>query len=383
MTPAEFLRPDMDANRSATALVTPYAQSSWVYSCVSTIAHSLANVPFRISNDPAGRNILESGPAVELFQHPHPQLDRFAFWELWASWLMLRGEAFCIPLDGAGLPARRDSAGIKSLVLLDPAKFRHVIQDSELVLWQYTGSSQLPLASQVFLPEEVIHSRLPNPYDFWRGLSPLSVAMLPAQTDYAAGQFMKGLMLNNADTGVIVTTDLQLSREQCEDVLAALRARKRAAGTADRPLLLFGGAKVEKPSLSSTDMQFLENRKFIRQEICAIFGVPQELLGFTEDANRSVSDNARLNFVENRLCPLCERILSAVEPILQRFKVYGFFDIDSLPIMQQARLSRVDTAVKMFGLGVPFNDINRNLDLGFPDYAWHNKGYLPFNLQAT
>ncbi len=30
-------------------------------------------------------------------------------------------------------------------------------------------------------------------------------------------------------------------------ILAALRERKRKAGTADRPLFLFGGAKVEKP----------------------------------------------------------------------------------------------------------------------------------------
>jgi HK97 family phage portal protein len=384
MTPSEFLRAvDLDAKSGGASLVNAYAQV-WVYSCVSALAGQVAHIPFCISSDPDGEHIIESGPLVDLFRKPHAQLDRFSFWELWVSWMCLRGEVFCVPLDKQGLPTGRGTKPA-GLLILDPSKFRHVVQDSELMGWQYTGNSQLPLASQVFLPDEVIHSRLPNPYDFWRGMSPLMVATLPAQTDYAAGQFMKGLMLNNADTGVVVTTEQQPSAEQIEAIKQALKDRKRYAGTADRPLFLWGGSKVEKPTLSSTDMQFLENRKFSRQEICAVFGVPQELLGFTEDANRSVGDAARLNFIENRICPLTERISAAIEPVIQSFgmKAYGFFDVDSLPIMQQARLARIDTAVKVFAMGVPFNDINQQLDLGYPEYPWHKIGYLPFNLQAT
>src|SRR6185295_19717143 len=92
-----------------------------------------------------------------------------------------------------------------------------------------------PLRPIDLAPDEVIHDFLPNPYLFWRGMSPLSVALLAAQTDYASAQFMKGLMLNNADTGVIIRTQQQLSPEQREQMMAALRARKASAGTADRP----------------------------------------------------------------------------------------------------------------------------------------------------
>src|SRR3954453_7511519 len=113
-------------------------------------------------------------------------------------------------------------------------------------------------------------------------------------------------------------------------------ARKRSAGTADRPMLLWGKVRLERAVPTNTDLQFLENRKFNRQEICAVFGVPQELLGFTEDANRSVSDSARLNFIENRIAPLCQRIEAAMDREVKRFgpQVQGFFDIDNLPIMQ-------------------------------------------------
>jgi phage portal protein BeeE len=107
-------------------------------------------------------------------------------------------------------------------LVLCPDHFQHVVENNELMGWRYTGyGPEAPLESQVFLPEEVIHSRFPNPYNFWRGAGPNHVARLAASTDYASAQFMKGLMLNNADTGVIAYTDQQPSPEQREAIMAA------------------------------------------------------------------------------------------------------------------------------------------------------------------
>jgi hypothetical protein len=54
----------------------------------------------------------------------------------------------------------------------------------------------------------------------------------------------------------------------------------------------------------------------------------------------------------------------------------GWFDLDSLPIMQEARRSRLATARAGFEMGVPFNELNRVLDLGFKPLPWGNRGYL-------
>jgi HK97 family phage portal protein len=372
-----FLRGDYDEpHRGGASLTSAYQQSVWVYSCIHALGSNVAQIPFRFSRGRRkGEDLIASGPLVTLFDRPHPQLNRFAFWELYVSWLCLRGEVFVVPVQVSRHERR--------LLVLPPDNFQHVISNHELAGWRYTGlGPEAPLESQVFLPDEVIHDRLPNPFNPWRGLSPLTVAMLAAETDFASAQFMKGMMLNNADIGLIACMDEQLAPEQREQLLAALRARKRKAGSADRPLLLWGKVRIERAAPTSVEMQFLENRKFNRQEICSVFGVPQELLGFTEDANRSVSDNARLNFIENRIAPLCERIAAALDPEIKRFgpAIHGFFDIDSLPIMQTARRSRTETAQKLFQMGVPFNDINHALDLGFPNYTWGNTGYIPRNL---
>lgn len=383
---------EADAGGGGATLVNGYQQSVWVYACVNAVASQIANTPFCVTQGRGqGERKLERGPLFELFRQPHPQCSRFEFWELLLSWLQIRGEAFAVPLTLANEVVDLASAGGRGakpqqFALLDAACFRHDVVGGHLLGWFYTsGDTKGQMDTRYFLLGEVIHIRRPNPFDFWRGLSPLAVAHLAASADYASAQFHKGLMLNNADTGIVVTTEQQPSPEQREAMLAALRERKRRAGTADRPLFLWGGAKVEKPSVSSADLQFLENRKFNRQEICAVFGVPQEVLGFTEDANRSVGESARLNFIENTCMPLGERLEAAFENVVRGFgpELYGYFDFDSLPVMQAARRQRADVAVKYFGMGVPLADLNETFDLGLPDRPWHAKGYVPFSFQEA
>ena len=440
-------------------LSNAYEQVVWVYRAINALAEQVANIPFLFSAGDRGReSLITSGPLVDFYHQPHPHINRFQYWELRILWLMLRGECMRIPIfddaplpsDGRGIkgeghhsssssfsnPSHPLSSGgegrgevasasrsfrslapsdgervgergsrtthhasrkLKSVLLLDPAQFQHIVQDGQLMGWRFTGSGKnTPLQSQVFLPEEVWFERLPNPFDFWRGLPPLRVADLAAQTDFAAGAFMRGLIENNADLGLIVRTAEHLDDSQREQILAQLRNRKRRAGTADTPLLLWDSAEVIKPQLSSSDLQFLDNRRFSRSEICAAFGVPEEIVATTENSKYDVMAGARQNFIENRIAPLCARLeaeenCTTVPAILgsslnhQRSTinppVVGWFDLDSLPIMQQARRNRLAAAKLGFDMGIPLNELNRLLDLGVAPLPWGNTGYLPAKYQ--
>ncbi|MEN6533041.1 MAG: phage portal protein [Bryobacteraceae bacterium] len=410
---------DLDDDNRGAQMVSPYQQSAWIYTAISAMAEGLAQIPFRISrvgsdkvrriralrgsadprhremcNRALGENIVESGDVVDLFDRPHPTIPRTLFWEQIVSWDALRGEFFLVPLDEADgiVDLSERSPGVRRLLTLDPAMFWHMVSGFELIGWRYTGSPLMsPLPSIVLAPSEVIHARAVNPYLYWRGLSPLTVALLPASADFAASMFMKGLLMNNADTGVIATTEQNLTPEQCEQFTAALRERKRKAGTPDRPLFLSSGVKIEKPTISNVDMQFLETRKLLRQEIGAIYKVPESVMGFSESKSSSLSgggnalNEEKLTFIQQNLGSKCHRYEAAVEPIIKTFgdDLVGWFDLDSLPVMQDARRARVDTAAKVFEMGVPLNDVNRVYDLGFPEYKWGKVGLLPFNLQPA
>ena len=375
---AAGLWPDEAPN--GTVLTNAYEQVAWVYRAINALAESVSNIPFRFSTTTsAGEQLITTGPLVDFYGRPHPQLNRFQYWELRVIWLMLRGECFRIPIfDASRKNGRR---GLKSVLILDPARFQHIVQGNQLVGWRYVDYSRnSPLSSQVFLPEEVWHEKLPNPFDFWRGMSPLAVAATAAGTDYAASLYMKGIMENNGDTGTILRSNEQLDAAQREHILAALRERKRRPGTADRPVFLWGGAEVVTPQLSSSDLQFLENRRFSRAEICAAFGVPEDIITSTNNAKYDVMAGARLNFIENRVVPLCRRLeaeesvtVKAIDP-----EADGWFDVEDHPVLTQARRARLAAARAGFDMGIPFNDLNRAFDLGFRPLPWGEQGLHPW-----
>jgi HK97 family phage portal protein len=379
-------------------LTNAYQQVVWVYRAVNALAEQVANVPFLFSRGERGReNLVTSGPLLDFYARPHPQLSRFEYWELRVIWLMLRGECFRVPIFESATGGNRGPSYGKSateggrrrlqkILILDPSHFQHIIQDHQLVGWRYTGfGNSTPLASQIFLPEEVWYEKLPNPFDFWRGMPPLYAAAMAAKTDFAASAFMRGIIENNGDIGTMVRTEKQLAPEQAEELIAALRNRKRRAGIADRPLLLPGVAEIIKPTLSSSDMQFLENRKFSRAEICAAFGVPEEILTATDHAKYDVMQGARQNFIENRVAPLCCRLEAAEDVVVKSLdgNAVGWFDLDSLPIMQQARRNRLMAARTGFEMGIPFNELNRVLDLGFKHLPWGDEAYIGAGMQKV
>src|SRR2546430_1739829 len=220
-----WLRGD-DVTAANAALISPFQQSVWLYTVISALAQTVSAIPFRISRgDRSGETVLTSGPIIDLFNRPHEYLNRFRFWEFIVTWYCLRGEVFLVALDRQGQvlpiksPIAKPKSKIQNLLVLPPDQFRHSVLGYDLAGWQFYSTPLAgPLPPQFLTTAEVLHDFLPNPYLFWRGMSPLSVAMLAAQTDYASAQFMKGLMLNNADTGVIVRTDQQLSDEQREQI---------------------------------------------------------------------------------------------------------------------------------------------------------------------
>ena len=396
-------------------LSNAYQQVVWVYRAVNALAEQVANIPFLFSAGERGReNLLTSGPLLDFYARPHPQLNRFQYWELRVIWLMLRGECMRVPMyesssssfsssfssssssSASSSPSSSSKQSrvtrhasprrLRSVLLLDPARFQHIVEDHQLIGWRYTGlGPQTPLASQVFLPEEVWFEKLPNPFDFWRGFSPLYAAGMAAQTDFAASAFMRGVIENNADNGLVVRSQNPLGDEQQEQIVAALKERKRKAGTADRPVFLNGVTEIVQPRLSSSDLQFLDNRKFSRAEICAAFGVPEEVVTTTEHAKYDVMAGARLNFIENRVAPLCSRLEAEEEVTVRSIdpQASGWFDLDSLPILQEARRQRLTAARTGFEMGVPFNELNRVLDLGFKPLAWGDRGYVGSKLQEV
>ena len=79
----------------------------------------------------AGEQLITNGPLVDFYGRPHPQINRFQYWELRVIWLMLRGECFRVPIFEDGALGERALPGrLKSVLILDPARFQHIVEDN-------------------------------------------------------------------------------------------------------------------------------------------------------------------------------------------------------------------------------------------------------------
>src|SRR6266581_2629209 len=87
-TPEEWLRGE-DVGGGA-ILSNAYEQVVWVYRAINVLAEQVANVPFLFSAGERGHeNLITSGPLLDFYGRPHPQINRFQYWELRVIWLML------------------------------------------------------------------------------------------------------------------------------------------------------------------------------------------------------------------------------------------------------------------------------------------------------
>ena len=125
---------------------TPTRQVVWVYRAVNVLAEQVANIPFLFSAGDRGREtLITSGPLLDFYNHPRPNINRFQYWELRIMWLMLRGECFRVPIyddsSSSSLAAPKSDVGgsrithhaspLKSVVFLDPA---HLLAAKEQVV---------------------------------------------------------------------------------------------------------------------------------------------------------------------------------------------------------------------------------------------------------
>src|SRR5258708_7563325 len=104
-SPGEWLRGDDIGAPDGATLTNAYQQVVWVYRAINVLAEQVANIPFVFSAGERGReSLITSGPLIDFYARPHPQINRFQYWELRIIWLMLRGECFRIPIyeDGVG-----------------------------------------------------------------------------------------------------------------------------------------------------------------------------------------------------------------------------------------------------------------------------------------
>ena len=401
------------------APLRPYQQSLWVYRCVSEIQRTCAGIPLRLSAQSEGMTYdsrsyiaritrgrdrrrplrpvagrrgvcvgraaegeaVESGEAYDLLERPNTYLSWPGLIQSTIGYLLLRGSVAWVLTDMAG--SRPGEIHCVDGARVEPVLTRGDNQMLALDGYKYTAPRSgrpIPLS-----PDEVIYWPLwtdgDNPLD---GLAPGVPGRLSIATEYNASLFNAALLNNGAVPGLKVSFPQTLDDDQRYVFRTALRERNAGAANAGKDLILEGGATAEDLGQSMHDLQFDAGKKCTRLEICCLFGVPPVVAGWVDAAGDSsaYTSNALQQYYQQTVMPMLDMFLPGIQSVVARLdsRLVAWWDLEDQPVVQQMRLARVETAKSLHGMGVPLSDINAVLDLGLPDRAWHEIGYLPVGL---
>jgi HK97 family phage portal protein len=160
--------------------------------------------------------------------------------------------------------------------------------------------------------DQVIHIKMPNPMDPYRGLGPVQALMTDLQAVAAAAQYNRNFFTNDASPGGVIEMDVRLSDAEWNEFVERWRSQHQGVNNAHRVATLEQGAKWKDVGFSMRDMQFSELRSVSREVIREAFAMHGHMLGLTEDINRANAEAAEDVFARWTLVPRLDRIKDAL-----------------------------------------------------------------------
>ena len=366
---------------SGSSVTEPYSQVSSVYKAIKALADNIPQAPLRVyrkSDDQIDDKSPKSKEIKKLFENPNQLMTGNDFMQYIVGFYALFGEAFIVK-DFGEVATVAEIKGMKlpeELWTFKPSTFTQIVKDGELVGWKRNGNVEYETAEVVILRDF-------NPSSYLRGVAPTDPILKNIDIDYKSLIYNSAFFENFAKLGTVLTTDNNLTDAQWKRITAYVDKQHKGASKSFKSAVFEGGLKPTPIGETHRDMEFIEQAKFNREEILGIWRVPKALFNITEGINYATFMGQMRIFWLYSLMPIMRKVEDALnERIVRPFApdLYIKFDLTNVPAFQEDLNSKVDTAYKLFTMGIPLNEINARLGLGFHEIPNGDVSWLPMNL---
>lgn len=354
---------------TALAIKEGYKNSTWVYACVRMRSQAVSSVPWRAEKlTSEGWQHQPDSDLQRLIDRPNPDMDRTMLFKFVMQHLDLSGNSFLskVRTTPNSLPYQ--------LWVLMPDRIK-VIPGSVRLVDEYrydaAGNRSIP-------PEDMVQFMYPDPENMYFGVAPLKPAGQAVDIDNEAERFQKVSLENRGLSDLHV----EIPEDTDPDDLDRMKKRFNEDNTGARNArrTLFTNAKITQLNVTAAELDFVNSRKFTREEIFTAYGVPPPMLGVYDNATLANIETARQIFWRDTIVP----VLDELEAKLNLSLTYEFgsewrlkYDISNVTALQENYTGKVDNAAKLWAMGVPFNEINEKLGLGLEESDAGEVGYLP------
>lgn len=340
------------------------ANKGWVYRNNDVIAKEVAGIEFELYKV---RTVRDEVIYDRIFTHPIlDALDKFneftssydGFYTT-QSHRKLAGDAFWY-VDRTGLV-------INNIFILPPDKVTINLgkaDGSQRIIQGYTYRDTIKgeTVEVSYTPEEVIHFRVPDPKNSYRGMSAVVAAAEAIDTDTMAIEANKKLFERGLIAQLMLTTEKSLTDEQLKQLHSEFRNTYGGTQNAYKVPIFGGGIEPKNVQMSNKDAQFLEQQQWLRDKIMVIFGNTKAVLGITDDVNRANAEASLLAWMRSTVRPdmkgICDTLNEFLVPLYGDNLLLGFKDpvqedesdkIDEVKAQLDANIISVNEAREQLG----------------------------------
>lgn len=273
-----------------------------VFRCVKLLSESVANLPLQYLKRKDGIFAEVDNDRLDYLLNVQPDyaVNAFDFWRQVVQELLLDGNAYIVPVyNPASMELDRLALCERGTVIHDTINDTYTVRDLNNGI------------SGRFTEDEIIHIKGLTLRNSKKGISVLSYARLTMNIAATGDQETQNRFANGGNVRGIVSNDTSVrgfgeyQDKQLEKTAENLDSRFQGG---ERIVSLPGQVDFKQISLSSTDMQFLESRKFTVIEICRFFSVPPTFVYADTSNNYKTVEQADVDFLSHTLNPLLRNI---------------------------------------------------------------------------
>lgn len=352
----------------------PYKQDVNVYKAVKAIADNVQQAEPAYYKESTKQQV-DSPELDALFYSPNSRQSFKDFIQEAAGQYSLCGEVFIRLIRSVGQEAGTSKLPAE-MIVDSPYGYVEVLDDDRnLIAWRYGGKT-IPLDS-------IIHIKDFNPYNRHRGLSPTVPLKNEIDVDFRSMLYNKKFFDNDATPSLSLSTEKNLTQDQRDRLKDSFEQRHKGLTNAHRPTVLEAGLKLTSMAPSHRDMDFVEQKKFTREEILGTWRTPKALFNITEQLNYATFTGQMKTFWIYCLVPILWKFEDAfTRQIVKPYdkSLYFAFNLSNVPAFQEDFNSKVDTGTKLFNMGFTGNEVNDKLELGFEPKPWRDFWWVQFGM---
>ncbi len=344
-----------------------YEKSGWVYRAVSLIAKNGASVPWGIYNIETGE-LEPNHPLATVLAYPNPHFSRQDLFELIISWYQLTGVAY--------IKRAFNSNRTIELWPISPDRIAPVgSNEPGEIIKGYSVVNERGAQVQLSLDytiENIIQFKIMDPANPLIGIGPLQAAARAVDTDNEQQEWNKSAMENRGVFDGVFTFKKDLTGPQHNTILEKIKERFSGSANARTPAVIGSDATYTRMSVTPAEMDFINSRKFNREEIFIIFGVPSQLAGSTEASTYNNYNVSLRIFWENTIIPLLDDLADTFNNImrdeLESGKYRIGYDTSNVRALRESEDEKAKTAKAYWEMGIPIATINEKMELGIPEF---------------